>query len=742
MKTVPGWPIESHAEELDLGRIIGAFRRHLLLMLTTVTVVTGAVALVSTRLEPRYSASATVLIEPQQVRILESANVVDSPSGWQAGVEIPLATQVNILSSRRHAERIVDELDLVAIDEFQPRPSIVEKLDVAALLERLDRLGVAVGLANGNDSPPSAAGGRQQAGAASKPPLSPAERRRHAVDHLLDNLSVHRDGQSQALVVSYTAGDPARAAAVANAVVDIYLRQQVDRKIATVESAEQWVRQRTATLRQELLEAEREIERFRAANDLLESRDGTLETQQLVSLNNQLIAARAERRAGEARLARIREIRASGGNAAVVGEIASSPLAVNLRQQAVDLQRTEAQLAQEYGEQHPRMLQIRAERQQLDARLDEEVGRIISGIADELALAGARERSIEAGLSEAKGESAETQQAAVQLRELERDAAARRSLYETMLTRLQEIQEQRDLLRPDAQIISHAAVPERPSFPRLGIMLVAGFMGSLGLGVVMVALAELRDRSLRSSRQVQKALGLQTLALVPKIERLPRRSTPSRHLVEQPGSAYGEALREIEAMQRAAAATSPGGQMILVTSSLPGEGKTSLAAGLALTAANAGRRTILVDLDLRHPSVEAALGLAKGETLTLPMLDLLVLGDAARRGGKHYMIHSETLERLTERLRASYDLVIIDSAPVLGLADTKILTRLADQVLFVVRWGATPVEAARSALQSLASVGARVSGVVLSQVDLRRHARYGYGDAGSYYHRYRHYYVE
>lgn len=734
MKTVPEWPLESQGDEFDLDRIVGTFRRHWLLLAATVVLGTAAAGVIATQLSPRYTASATLLIEPQQLRILDTANFADSAASWQAGVEVPLATQVNILSSRGHAERVVNQLDLVAVDEFQPQPGMRERFTLGAVLDQVQRLGVMVGLAEANDDPASPA--RPTA------PPSPAELQRHAIEHLLDNLDVHRDGQSQALVIRYTAGEAERAATVANALVESYLADQVDKKVGSVASAERWVRQRIATLREELLVAEREIERFRAANNLMESRDGTFETQQLVSLNNQLIAVQAERRAAEARLARLRDIRARGGNQAVVGEIASSPLAINLRQQVADLQRLETQLAQEFGPQHPRMVQVRVERQEVERRLDDEVARIMVGIADEVALVTERERSIEAGLGEARGYSAMSQQSAVQLRELERDAAARRSLYETMLARQQELQEQRDLLRPDARIISSAVVPERPSFPRLGVMLVVGFVGSFGLGVILVAIAELRDRSLRGSRQVAKALGLPTLALVPAIGGLARDATPTRYLIEQPDSAYGEALRELEAMQRVGGGAGSGGQVVLVTSSLPGEGKTSLAAGLALTAAAAGRRTILVDLDLRHPSVEQALGVTEGQTSTLPMLDLLVLGDAKGRSGRPQLVHSTTLRQLTERLRNSYDVVVIDSPPVLGLADAKVLTQMADQVLFVVRWGETPAAAARAALQSLESVGARVNGVVLNRVDLERHARYGYGDAGSYYHSYRRYYAQ
>lgn len=743
------WSPESSADALDLGRIVGAFRRHVVVFVVTVVSVTGAVALLTSQLSRSYSASAMLLIEQQAVPVFDMRSVADGATAAPASHEVSLATQVNLLTSRSHARRAVEELALTNVAEFQPQPKLLERTRAFGH-GVVQRVAWSLGAkpVNGNEGD-GADGSGPLAGAVDAQPSAAAPEGRqdgseainHAVDHLLDQLSVNRDGLSEALVVRFSAGDAELAAAVTNTVVDIYLRQQVERKVAAIDAAERWVRERLAVLRDELLEAERRIERYRVANNLQESRDGILETQQLASLNTQLIAAQADRRVAEARLARFREIQANGGTQELINEIGASPMIDNLRQQDTALQLSAAQLSREFGPQHPRMLEIAAERDELRLELDNEIARIIGSIADEVARAAALETGIEAALAEARGSSAVVQEASVELRELEREAAARRAVYEAMLGRLQEIQEQRDLLRPDARVISTAPVPDEPSFPKPSIMLAAGFLGSLGLGVLLVTVAELRDRTLRNSRQIERTLGLPTLALVPTIDHLRPGETPAGYLVERPHAAYAEAIREVEATRRMLAEPAEGGRVVLVTSSLPGEGKTSLATSLALTAARNGRRTILVDLDLRCPSVKPMLSVPQISGGTTRMLDLLVLGDEAGVANR-ILIRPAMLRQLIEQLRNTYDQVIIDSAPLLGLADTKTLTGLADQVLFVVRWGSTPEAAARAALQSLHSSASTVVGVVLTRVDMKKHAKYGYGDAISYYHRYRKYYVD
>jgi uncharacterized protein involved in exopolysaccharide biosynthesis/Mrp family chromosome partitioning ATPase len=661
---------------------------------------------------------------------------------------------------------VVDALHLTGVEQFMPQPDWWQHAAVAWLVGQgqelgrlaMDTLGqhLLTGVASGSDNVDGdvlVMLSAEQPNTSERvvPTVDPVE---YAVDRLLAGLGVYRDGLSQAIVVRFSASDPELAATVANTVADLYLERQVADKVAATNAAASWVIERVEVLRAELLEAERRVERFRAANDLLEGRDGTLDGEQLASLNAQLITARSERQVSEARLQRVRQLQASGGHEEALAEFASSPLIAMLRQQDADLQRTAAQLAQEFGEQHPRMLQLTAEREEIRRKLDDEIANIVRGMADQVMLALARERTIEASLQEAKNVSAAVRDVSVELRELERDAAARRAIYQTVLARMQEIQEQTDLLRPDARVISSAAVPDRPSFPKRGLMLALGFVGALGLGVIMVTVAELLDRTLRSAKEVEQRLGLPTFALVPKIPRLGRSLTPSRYMLERPSSAYAEALREIETV---CVPSGSGTITIVVTSSLPAEGKTSLATSLALVAARGGRRTILLDLDIRHPSVESALGMSRSSGLTACLLDgqpvrqvvrevpmtpnLHVLGNAGLASGDSDVGRSNGLRPLLAELRLSYDLIVIDSPPLLGLADTKHIATLADRVLFAVRWGRTPEAAARAALQSLHGAQANVAGAALTLVDLERHARFGYADAGSYYNTYKRYYI-
>jgi polysaccharide biosynthesis transport protein len=771
MSTYPAPHKEPADEGLDLARIAGAFRRRLALFLTTVVIVMAIVVAVTFTLNPRYSATATLLMKPQEMRILESQSVVEELPASQVGTDTPLATEVSILSSRAHAERVVEELNLAAVDEFRHAEPWLDTAQPAALLEQVRSWTMAAfvaATAADTDQPsddgvaaPSPAPPTANAVADGEPPAPGTNPERGsvetAIDLLLKGLSVHRDGQSQAVVVRYSSGDPALAAAVANAVVDLYLQRQLDEKTRIAQTAETWVRSRLEMLRDELLAAEREVEQFRAIHDLQEDRGGSLVARQVASLNSQLIEARAEQQALEARLRRIRDSLAAGGFGEGSTEVAASPVVGELRRQQADLQRLGAQLSQEYGAQHPRMLQLQAELAEVQRKMADEIQGIAARIAEDTAFATQRVDTIEATLADAAGRAAEAQQAAVELRELERDATARRAVYQTMLGRLQEIQEQRDLLRPDAQVLSNAAVPERPSFPQRGLILVVGLMGSMGLGVVLVTIAELLDRRLRSAEQIEQALGLNTLALVPKVSRLPRGRTPALYLADRPLSAYAEALREVETALPAGTPAG-GATTVLVTSSLPGEGKTTLAASLALTAARGGRRTIIVDLDVRNPSVEPALGLASTDGVAACVLDgrplstaavptplepnLRVLGNSSSSAdGQGALVRSPALRALIGRLRSGYDLVILDSPPLLGLADTKVVVALADQVLFVVQWEQTATTAARSGLRALQAADANVTGAVLTHVNLERHARYGYADAGSYYGRYQKYYV-
>jgi capsular exopolysaccharide synthesis family protein len=304
-------------------------------------------------------------------------------------------------------------------------------------------------------------------------------------------------------------------------------------------------------------------------------------------------------------------------------------------------------------------------------------------------------------------------------------------------------------------VVSTAAAPTRPSTPGLKLFGAVGFTASLMLGTLLALLMERFDTGLRSAKQVEEALGLPSLGLVPRLDRLKRNQKPHQYLMAKRISAYAESVRSIYTSLQLADADNPP-KVVLVTSSLPQEGKTTLSLSLAIFAANSGQRVLLLDADLRHPSVHRDLGAVPTQGLVELVAGEKELDDVLVRSeetGIWYLpikrqtanptdlLGSQRMKLLLAELRRRFDFVVVDSAPLLGVTDTKVISRFADRVLFVTRWDKTGKDTALNALAHLREAKARVAGVVLSQVDVRRHAQYGYGDVGQYYGKYQKYYV-
>jgi capsular exopolysaccharide synthesis family protein len=284
-----------------------------------------------------------------------------------------------------------------------------------------------------------------------------------------------------------------------------------------------------------------------------------------------------------------------------------------------------------------------------------------------------------------------------------------------------------------------------------------GFTAATMLGTLLALLLEQLDRGIRSARQVEELLGLRALALVPRLDRLKRRQKPHQYLLAKPLSAYAESLRALYTSLQLADIDNPP-RTVLVTSALPQEGKSTLALSLATFAANhSNRKVVLVDVDLRHPSVHRDLKVQPQQGLVEFIagersLDEVLAFDEA--SNLHYLpIRRQTanptallgnprMDELFAALRERFDFIVLDAAPLIGVTDSKIAALKSDCVLFTMRWGNTSKETADSALAHLREVKANVAGAVLMLVDVHKHAQYNYGDIGQYYGKYKKYYSE
>jgi succinoglycan biosynthesis transport protein ExoP len=739
-------PERTHAAPeggLPLRELLAILRRRRRAIFWVTTLVTTVAILIGLQVTRTYTATAQVMIEPRESRIV---NVEKVAPGLPAEDNAIIETHIKLIQSRATLARAVENLKLGSDPGFVPSRTASDR-----------SVGGPVGFLAGwlpgwmADQLPwrwAVAAGITTNGALA---LAPDVLREQAIDALQGAVKVAQSGRSYVLSISYTSTRPQEAVRIANGIADAYVDVQLDEKLSATRRASAWLGKQVEELRWRVFGSEIAIEEFRAANGLVDTDGARLDSQQLAVITSSLIDARAERSAKEARLQSLRAMRASGHGLESSAEVLSSPLVLSLRQREMDLVREEAQLSREYGEHHPLILELKAEQQKLADRVDHEIDNVIANLENEVAIARSRERAHAEHLREAEGQSTVSGQAEVQLRELEREVAASRSLYETLLVRLKETEQQQEIVQADARLISPAQIPGAPSSPSPKLFAMVGFTASLVLGSMLALLLEQLDGTLRTGRQVEELLGLPSLGLVPKLARVRAETGLHGHMIDAPQSAYAEAVHALHTQVCLADVDRPPPSAILVTSALPGEGKTSLAASLAVFAVQLGHKTLLVDLDFRRPAVAREFNAEPKADLLAVLAGTVRFEDAVvhdpysgvallAAGDDHAnpitLLSSTRLTTVLRAARERYDCVIIDSPPVLGLPDVKALSSAADAILFVVQWDRTKRDAAAAALRQLADMSAKVSGVVLNQVDMKKHASYAYGDAAQYYLKY------
>lgn len=734
-------------DTIDLVGIFNMLLRRKWLIATVTAIGTAAAALVGKIVTPEYTAKAQIMLDPRQLQITNIEQVLGGMSVDSAA----MATTIGLLQSRDFVAQVMEDLNLFNDPEFNPALEAEQETQTAlpSFLEPLENLMarlpnewlIATGLASQPEPVLESA--------------APALVREKSIGRFAGNASYTAESGSYLISINFTSEDPDKAAVIANRIAKLYVDGQLKTKQSATTKASDWLQARITELREEVRKAEEAVERFKAEHNIVEAAGNSINDAQLADINRELITARADMAEKQAKLRLVRDLRNNPDALESVGDVAGAPIILQLRQQETELIRQESELRTLYGERHPRMVQLQDEKSKITARLRAEVERIARQLDNDVRVAATRVASIEGQLNSMTSRTVKDRGAEVQLRELERVAATNRTLYEQFLQRFKETTEQKDIVEPDARVVTVAAPPVSPSTPGTKIFAAGGFTISFLLGSILALLLERLDSGLRSAKEVEEALGLGTLGLVPRVERLRRNQRPHQYLREKPLSSYAEAIRGVHTALKLSNPSQPP-KVVLVTSSLPEEGKTTLAVSLATLVARSQKRVLLLDLDLRHPSVHRELGWQVSGGLVEYMAGERTLQEVIHNdtdSGLHFLpvkaqtttptdlLESEKMRELVQICRDNYDLVVIDSAPVASVNDTRLAAQLADKVVFVVHWGKTIESAARDSLRSLREAGIEPAGVVLTQIDLRKHARYGYGDIGQYYTRSRRYYV-
>jgi capsular exopolysaccharide synthesis family protein len=711
-----GSPSKATGDNLDWARLAHTLWWSRWLLIGVVAGALVLTTLVVRRLPQVFEAEALVMLNPARVQLLP--NEIDAGA---TPVEQLEAEPLKI-KSRQLLALLVRQLKLDSLPEFNPAlkgdPGPFETIGTAA--------------------------GQLLAGLLGQQEASPADVGTAIVDDLLDRIDAGLVAGKSILRVSFRAGDPKLAADAVNALVEAYRDARLRTWRADVERAKRFLEGEIPRLRAQLKEANLAIEGYRRDHGILVQ--ASADEQERAGLMARLAAVRGERIDAETRLGQLEGLDPATASARSL--LPASAELDELETRRLELERQIAEAARELGSQHPRLANLRAGLASLEQQVTAAVRRQSQNLKHRVEVGRAQETALLSELERVQRSLEQRARAEVDLQPMEQEAAATRALLETYLRRLPELQSELQLQAPLSQLISSAAAPLAPVAPRrlliFGVVLVA----ALGVGALVVFLRDDLDKTFRSSEQIEDLVGLPALGLVPLLSTRGRPASAMEQIaLQQPASPFGESMCSL----RTALAVIRGGRplrTLLLTSALPGEGKSLTAMCLALTSARGGWRTLVIDCDLHRPRLHELAGVANGPGLSEVLQGQATLSEALLRSdqtGLHLLtagapvadaaalLGSETMDRLSAHAAAVYDLVVLDSPPVLSVSDARILAQRADQTVFLVGWGATRRSDVLVGVKQLLEGGAQVGGLLLTQVDARKHARYGYRDSG-YYH--------
>lgn len=595
---------------------------------------------------------------------------------------------------------------------------------------------------------------------APQPKLSAATELQLAANIVQGSLSVEPLRNSQLVRLSFNLPDSQLAADLANAHGRSYIRGALDARVEMVREATDFLSGRTAQMRTELEEAENALEAFKQREGLVDPSGGdSLSSQELTMLSAQVATAQSERLQIEALNTQIVRAEQAGSSLDGIPALVSDPAIQPAQEKLADARKREAELGSRYGPQHPDMVRVRAEIVAIQSELRETLKRAAQQIRTRYETARQIENNLRGQYEAARGRLQHASSKAIELNRLERELEARRQVYEKFQTQFNETTGVKDLDTANARLVELARPGAAPVYPNVRRSAMVALLFGLMLGVLLAFVLDHLDSTIKTAEDVERRLQTPVIGLIPTLKTTGKKDTgPMRHFLDKPHSAFAESVRTART-NVLLSAIGKQHKRLLVTSSVPSEGKTTMALNLA-QAFSQMNKVLLIDADMRRPSVVRIFGdAAPSVGLSQFIAGEARISECVRQvdgSGPFIMtagvIPPNPLELLSsprfsealDNLGKVFDYIVIDCAPTLAVSDALVLSKLVDGVIYVVKADSTPYQAAQSGVRRLRRIDAPLMGVLLNRIGARPHG-YGYGRYSYYadgYYAYSSYYSD
>jgi exopolysaccharide transport family protein len=697
---------------------------------------------------PTFTGKVKILFGNPKTQFVQQQSLVAEAPFDLSQIE----TQLEVLRSKAIANAVIGQLKLVDDPDFKPPGQRVR-----SLWQRI----------RGEPAAPPE-------------PIDQAKAAAAVVSAFENRLSASRVGMSKVIEISFNASSAIRAAEIANAIANAYIEDQLSSKFEANRSATSWLQDRLRELGRQAQIAERAVNDYKREHNIVVSDGKPIDDQLVTDLNSRLVAAQTQTAGAKARLDRFESIlKSNAPDSASIGnldasssEALSNPIINNLRQQYLEYARREADWSSRYGRNHLAVVNLRTRMHDIRTSILDEVRRLAETSRGDYEVAKQRQQGIEEQLAAAVSQSRTNNSAELTLRELETRAKSYRSLYDSFLQRYMGSIQQESFPISEARIISPAIPPQRKTKPKSLLVLALGLFGGIALGAGLGLLRDMMDRVFRTTAQVESILHLPCLSLVPRVkdtankksifsrvgrendkdfspQAIRRNSGILWTATEMPLSRFAESIRSIK-LAIDLNPTKTSNKVVGITSALPNEGKSTISISLAQLIGHAGKRIIIVDCDLKNPSLSTELAPNASAGIIEVISGAKTLEEAVWRDTKtnleflpvvkrNSLVHTseilsaEQTRTLFDKLRASYDYIIVDLPPLAPVVDVRATTQLVDCFILVVEWGRTKIDVVQHALHTAPNVYETLIGTVLNKTDMKALKRYN-GYQNDYYH--------